>query len=575
MRQRLLWIFMMLGITLALRATPGLGDTFPVISPAADETWLVGETHTIAWLTDVPLDVFRNDGTIVLLGPINGNMPGITEIAAWPLDTITECGFHRLCWNWHIRNSQVSTEGTYRIMVSVFYAGDYHDYLSPFFTIRKPHLKPGALAGLPHFTPPDLAISDFKGEILQPGQPDHAGHTDNNKRVQLKWTVKNLGQGKTPSQATTLFVKGAAEGNAPLPDDWKPEMGPCSAPWHRVFPVGALDPGSSQDVYEVFAVPDGSVRFRFDAWVNPVQGETTLANNNLTSIYAPPETIPDLALTGFEGKLLQPGQPDHAGQVSNDRRVQLKWTVKNVGPGRAPYQATLLRVRGVADGNAPLQVDWKPDVNMKRKDFPIAGLEAGASHDVYEVFAVPDGSVKFRFNAQVNPDHAGGELNYTNNGRMDTFALKLTGHPPARLKPIIHFISPLNGGTIHIGGLLLIRWQNIGLKEQRVRLVLKRMQLRVRDITPAGGVINEGVYRWKIPGGIRPGAYAIVMEAANGRILGSMSIRIQGILPATAKLSHKNTLKEGKKPPVVLKKLWLQSPRGMETWYIGKTYPVT
>ncbi len=37
---------------------------------------------------------------------------------------------------------------------------------------------------------------------------------------------------------------------------------------------------------------------------------------------------------------------------------------------------------------------------------------------------------------------------------------------------------------------------------------------------------------------------------------------------------NKPRLKAGTKAPVVMKKLWLKSPHGMETWYIGETYPI-
>jgi hypothetical protein len=45
--------------------------------------------------------------------------------------------------------------------------------------------------------------------------------------------------------------------------------------------------------------------------------------------------------------------------------------------------------------------------------------------------------------------------------------------------------------------------------------------------------------------------------------------------PATVTLPKKpGIMRSGGKPPVVIRKLWLKNPRGMETWYIGRTYPI-
>ncbi|RUM88519.1 MAG: hypothetical protein DSZ23_04405, partial [Thermodesulfatator sp.] len=78
-------------------------------------------------------------------------------------------------------------------------------------------LQPGALSKAPliNLHRPDLVVSGFKGEILQPGQADHSGHATNDRRVQLRWTVKNIGD--APCDATVLRVRGIADGNAPLP----------------------------------------------------------------------------------------------------------------------------------------------------------------------------------------------------------------------------------------------------------------------------------------------------------------------------------------------------------------------
>ena len=289
--------------------------------------------------------------------------------------------------------------------------------------------------------------------MLQPGQEDHAGHANNDPRIQIKLTVKNIGQGRAGSEATLLRLRGIADGNAPLPPEWTSDGGNYK---HKDIQLGILDPGESTDAYEVFAIPIGSVQFRFSAIVNPDHkgGEMVYTNNQRLFHFAPPETIPDLAVTGFEGKLLAPDQPDHSGHVDVNRRVQLHWTVKNVGQGPAPYQAAVLRVRGMADGDAPLpNPPWVPDVNTMRRDFPMLGLAPGQSRDVWEVFAVPDGSVKYRFNAQVNPDHLGGEVNYANNGRLSTYHPHFTGilpgllFMPLCLSPSTLVILGSTGGT--------------------------------------------------------------------------------------------------------------------------------
>ena len=300
----------------------------------------------------------------------------------------------------------------------------------------------------------------------------------------------------------------------------------------------------------------------------------------------------DLVISGFEGKLIKPGQEDYSGLTTNYRRVQLHWTVKNIGD--APSDATVLTVRGIADGNAPLpSPPWIPDVNLMRRDFPVPILDPTIhqeTHEVYTVFAVPEGSVKFRFNAHVNPDHTVTESNYANNGRLSTFAPSFTGMPPVHVKSPIHFIAPLKGISFSTGQMFNISWMNPKVKEKRIRLVLKQNQLRIMNITPPSGTINRGHYRWKIPSGIKPGKYTIIMKDMKGKTLGTLPIKIanlrniqvnlkKGITgppSSTTPLSAKPTIKPGTAAKTVrLKFLRLTSPRGMETWYIGETHAIT
>ncbi len=312
---------------------------------------------------------------------------------------------------------------------------------------------------------------------------------------------------------------------------------------------------------------------------------------------------PDLTIDSFKGKVLDPGQEDYSGLATDYRRIQLHWTVKNKGEKASP--ATVLRVRGVADGTVPLPDDWMPDVNMKRKDFPVPILDPAihqATHDVYEVFAAPDGSIKFRFNAQVNSNRLFTESNYANNGRLSTFGLKLTGIPPAYLSPKIHVHRPSQPGPWYPGENHSVRWQSTGI-EGKVRIFLGRGQGEAvmdeayrYEWSPPGGVANTGYWRHNLPKNMKPDEqYRICIQSVeNSKIMGcseafpirmrlhagAVKTRMKRHLdrhPAgsTIQLGHKPALKPGKKPPAVMQKLWLQSPHGMETWYIGKTYPVT
>ncbi len=314
----------------------------------------------------------------------------------------------------------------------------------------------------------------------------------------------------------------------------------------------------------------------------------------------------DLVISDFKGKLLKPGQEDYSGLAVDYRRIQLHWRVKNTGS--APSDATVLRVRGVADGAVSLPDDWTPDVNMKRKDFPVPILDPAihqAAHDVYEVFAVPDGSVKFRFNAQVNPEHTGAETNYANNGRLDTFALALAnlaeGMNRTRSGYGIVVTRPRHRSLWYAGRRHIVNWHSL-LAEGRVRIFLELtpenavLPARRWELTPAAGVSSlRGSRRVTLPAGLLGGdRYRIRVQSMQdpkvfgvsekftvrstinpGVVQHTLRRKLAARPPAAVRLPEKQTLAPGEKPPVVLKKLWLQSPRGMETWYIGKTYPVT
>ncbi|OPX22028.1 MAG: hypothetical protein B1H02_06690 [Candidatus Latescibacteria bacterium 4484_107] len=166
-------------------------------------------------------------------------------------------------------------------------------------------------------------------------------------------------------------------------------------------------------------LPCGSGKYTIEVRMNSQVAESGPFLIAKKKIYAP-----DLAVTGFKGKVLKPGHEDYSGLVTEAKRVQLRWTVKNVG-NRAS-EATVLRVRCVADGTIPCP--WSGD----HMDFSVPILDPAineTTHEVYKVFTVGDGSIRYRFNAEVNPDRTFDEAHYYNNTRRSTFPFSLENVP--------------------------------------------------------------------------------------------------------------------------------------------------
>ncbi len=170
------------------------------------------------------------------------------------------------------------------------------------------------------------------------------------------------------------------------------------------------------------------------------------------------------------------------------------------------------------------------------------------------------------------------------------------------LKPRIRVHRPSQPGPWYPGENHSVRWQSSGIKG-KVRIFLGRGQGEAvmdeayrYEWSPPGGVPNTGYWRHNLPRNIKPDEqYRICIQSVeNSKIMGcseafpirmplhpgAVTTRMRDHLdhhPAGSnlQLGHKPALKPSKKPPAVMQKLWLKSPRGMETWYIGKTYPVT
>ncbi len=111
-----------------------------------------------------------------------------------------------------------------------------------------------------------------------------------------------------------------------------------------------------------------------------------------------------------------------------------------------------------------------------------------------------------------------------------------------------------------------------------------------------GGVANNGYWRRNLPKNLPPDDhYRVLVESVDDPRIRGLSeffpIRMK-LNAAAFKARHKKhlahapggavvaikgkkTFKPGKKPMAVMRRLTLTSPRGMETWYIGMTYPIT
>ncbi len=168
--------------------------------------------------------------------------------------------------------------------------------------------------------------------------------------------------------------------------------------------------------------------------------------------------------------------------------------------------------------------------------------------------------------------------------------------------PHLFSVKPNQPLPWHPGENHSVRWQSFGISG-KVKIFLVRGQTVAallnanrHEWSPPGGVVNTGYWRHNLPDNIPPHThYRVLVESVDNPGIKGLSnffpIRMRlhaGVVATRMKkhldrhpagsnlqLAHKPALKPGKKPPVVLKKLWLQSPHGMETWYIGKTYPVT
>ncbi len=164
---------------------------------------------------------------------------------------------------------------------------------------------------------------------------------------------------------------------------------------------------------------------------------------------------------------------------------------------------------------------------------------------------------------------------------------------------VVHRLSqspPWHPGENHS-----VRWSRTGFKVPgKVRIFLVRGKglaslsgANRYEWSPPGGVANTGYWRRNLPKHIRPDEhYRVLIESVDNPEIRGLSeffpIRMKmnaGVLkgkrkeltappPVEMSTSAKPGLPPGKKPPVVIKKLWLKNPRGMETWYIGRTYPI-
>ena len=263
-------------------------------------------------------------------------------------------------------------------------------------------------------------------------------------------------------------------------------------------------------------------------------------------------------------------------------------------------------VKEVGNPSYATRTCYKPEIRVEwfRGDEPagtrtlIVPVKPGGEAYTWFDITRPVSPTPFKFKVTVDPGNRIREINEDNNTKIASLFWR--GYKP-RLKSKIQVDMPLKTLEWRAGRQYVVRWKGTMIEpNRRVRVFLVPQsccgsEKRVELSPPAGFSFDLGGRRVTLPITIISGYYKIYLEMVGVPTYTTTSATVihvygglggtAGILklknkklpshpPAAVTLPKKPGMRSGGKPSAVVRKLWLKNPRGMETWYIGKTYPI-